>query len=404
MANVVGMPSVMAGSTEAVINKWLAKVGDAISVGQPLVEIETEKANVEYSSEVAGVLGKLLVSEGQTVSIGEPICLIGQANESFDSVEVMPEANSATETIEPEQLQPLPASTILEGSVSSDRVFASPLARRLAKERNLEIAALVGTGPQGRILRADVDKALRPLPPLAQVAEPSPKLAENSGESVPLTPLRKAIARRLTQSKQEVPHFYLKATCNVDRLMLLRQEINQNLESKVSVNDFIIRASALALMKVPEANVIWAEDHIFRPASVDISIAVSSEHGLVTPVLRNLEGKSLLEISAQSKDFAERARRKALQQREIEGGSFSISNLGMFGTEEFSAIINPPQSAILAVGAAKPSPVVIDGQIGLANLLTVVLSADHRVVDGALAAQWLKEFKDLLENPVRLLL
>jgi pyruvate dehydrogenase E2 component (dihydrolipoamide acetyltransferase) len=290
-----------------------------------------------------------------------------------------------------------------------ERLFASPLARKLARESGIDLNVVEGSGPGGRIVRKDIELAIaagKTAPAANSATAPSVSAPVSPGAvtEIPLSGMRKAIARRLSESKQTIPHFYLTAECKVDRLLALRKQINESPEVKISVNDIVVLAVAKAFIDVPAANVTWGDTVMYQHSSVDISIAVSTDGGLVTPVLRNAANLSLSQISASIKDMAERSRTKRLQQHELEGGSFAISNLGMYGTDEFAAIINPPQSGILAVGAAKEQPVVENGEIKIATVMRVTLSADHRAVDGALAAEWLAAFKKRIENPVTLLI
>ena len=431
MATVVRMPSVLAGASEAAVNKWLIAEGAEVAVGQPLVELETEKAVVEYNAEVAGTMGKYLLAEGKSANIGEPICVVIAAGESENAMDAAlaeiggapvaeapvaaPIAAPVAAPIEAPIAAPVaapiaapvvaPAATAPIPATAGTRIFASPLARKLARENSLELSALAGTGPDGRIVRADVEAALAAKPSQSATAGSSvPNVSSepraNIVTEIPLSGMRKAIARRLLESKQTIPHFYLTAECNVDKLLALRAEINAAGGVKVSVNDFVILAVAKAFVDVPEANVTWGDNVIYQHSNVDISVAVSIEGGLVTPVLRDAANKTLSGISAEVRDLAERGRSKRLQQSELEGGSFSISNLGMYDTLEFAAIINPPQSGILAVGAAKDQVVVVDGEMRVAKVMRVTLSADHRAVDGALAAQWLAAFVKRIENPI----
>jgi pyruvate dehydrogenase E2 component (dihydrolipoamide acetyltransferase) len=287
----------------------------------------------------------------------------------------------------------------------SERLFASPIARKKAKDAGLDLSSVIGTGPNNRIVRRDVEQSIQAnasvvAPPVVRSAS----VGVAAKTEIPLSGMRKAIARRLLESKQTIPHFYLSADCKVDNLLSLRKQINEASPQKISVNDIVVLAVAKAFIDVPAANVTWGETVIYQHSTVDISIAVSTEGGLVTPVLRNAANLSLTELSAEIKDLAERGRNKKLQQHEIEGGSFAISNLGMFGTDEFAAIINPPQAGILAVGAAKERPIIENGQVKVASVMTVTLSADHRVLDGALAAEWLAAFVKRIENPASLLI
>jgi pyruvate dehydrogenase E2 component (dihydrolipoamide acetyltransferase) len=286
-----------------------------------------------------------------------------------------------------------------------DRVFASPLVRRLAKERGIDLSTVRGSGPQGRIVRRDLDSLPTPSTSVSDAPAASAPSAEASGyRDEPHTPMRRAIARRLTESATTVPHFFLTADCRVDELLALRTRINERTGSKVSVNDFALMGVAAAMADVPRANAIWMPDAIRRFETVDIGVAVSIPGGLVTPVLRDAGSKSLGEVSAAVRDLASRARDGKLKQHEIEGGSFAVSNLGMYGTKEFTAIINPPHAGILAVGAATRRPVVDGGELAVGSVMTVTLSADHRVMDGALAAEWLAAFVAHIENPLGLLL
>ena len=438
MATVIRMPAALAGATEGAIQTWLATEGQTIEVGDPLAEIETEKATIEYAAEVAGTVGRLLAEPGQNVAVGEPIAVILAAGETADAVgsalasagvsadAPAPTTESAAAPVEPAAPEPetadgrspeappsAPNSAAQPDSVSAsagastdgDRVFASPIVRRLARERGIDLANVTGTGPGGRIVRRDLDAV-----PAAAASTPSAGRSAASAASVagytdvPLTRMRKAIARRLTESKTTVPHFYVVAHCRVDRLMTLRAEANEVSPRKLSVNDFVLKAVALALRDVPAANATWNGDSIRQYDSVDLAVAVAIDGGLTTPVLRGVETLTVGEISEQVADLAERARSGSLQQHELEGGSFSVSNLGMYGVDEFSAILNPPHAGILAVSAAKQQPVVNDGQLAVGTVMTVTLSADHRVVDGAIAAEWIRRFTELIEHPVGLLL
>ena len=415
MATVVRMPSVLAGASEAAINKWLVAEGAAVVSGEPFAELETEKAVVEYNAELDGTLGRIIVPEGKSAAIGEPIAVViaaGETEADIDKALADAGLSAAPATPAPTAESVAPASTVVADTAPSaapapeqievghtgDRLFASPLARKLARERGLDLARVQGSGPGGRIVRRDLEGA----PTVASSSAPA--AAPGTIEEMPLTGMRKAIARRLTESKTTVPHFYLSTDCKVDALLDLRRQINAAGTIKVSVNDLVVMAAAKAFVDVPEANVTWGETVLRKHSSVDISVAVSTEGGLVTPVLRNAANKSLTQISTEIADLAARGRDRKLKQEELEGGAFSISNLGMYGTKEFSAILNPPQSGILAVGAAMQQPIVLDGQLAVATVMTCTLSADHRAVDGALAAQWLAAFTARIENPVSLLI
>jgi pyruvate dehydrogenase E2 component (dihydrolipoamide acetyltransferase) len=419
MASVVRMPAALAGVTEAAIQTWVAKPGQQVAVGDVIAEIETEKAVVEYAAEVAGTVGRLLVPEGDTIDVGAPIAVILDAGEGDDAIAAaLAAAGAAEPTATPEPAAaaaPEPVTAAAPGpaapqqppaeamvaspppGVPTVRLVASPIVRRLARERGLDLSGVEGTGPGGRIVRRDLDGLTAP-------AAPAPAMGPAAGTPEKLSGMRKAIARRLTESKTTVPHFYVTAHCRVDRLLALRAQVNEAAPRKVSVNDFVLKAVAGALVEVPAANAIWGGDHILRFTGADVAVAVAVEGGLLTPVLRGVDRMSLVEVSATVAELAERARAGRLRQDELEGGSFSVSNLGMYGVDEFSAILNPPQSGILAVAAAKQQAVVDDGVLAVGTVMTVTLSADHRVVDGAVAAEWMAAFVRRIENPVTALL
>ncbi|WP_123023502.1 dihydrolipoamide acetyltransferase family protein [Mycolicibacterium stellerae] len=405
MATVVRMPEVLANAGEAVIQTWLVTVGQQISVGDPIAEIETDKAVVEYAAEVDGILAQLIAEPGATIAVGEPIALVTAPGESAE-VDVAPEVRdpeSGAPVVEKVVETPAPAQPQANGR----RLFATPLVRKLAKERGIDLSSVSGTGPGGRIVRRDVDRL--PTPSQAAPAKAAQPVREQDSPAtgyvdIPLTGMRKAIARRLTESKTTVPHFYLTADCRVDALMDLRRTVNEAGVSKVSVNDFVLKAVALALIEVPEANAIWNGDSIRRFETADITVAIAVDGGLLTPVLRGVDRLPISAIATQVSDLAGRARAGKIQQKELEGGSFSVSNLGMHGVTEFSAILNPPQSGILAVGRAVRKPVVDDGELAVGSVMTVALSADHRVIDGAVAAQWMAAFVRRIENPLTILI
>jgi pyruvate dehydrogenase E2 component (dihydrolipoamide acetyltransferase) len=412
MATVIRMPAALAGVTEGAIQTWMLKPGEQVAAGQPLAEIETEKAVVEYEAEVGGTVARLLVEPGDNVPVGAPIAVILAAGEDDDAVDAaLSEAGVAAQAAPVFEAAPVaePAETSPAAGVvvapapedpRGDRLFASPIVRRLARERGIDLGGIAGSGPGGRIVRRDLDAVVEPV----ETATPSAPSSANAVTEVKLTPMRRAIARRLTESKTTVPHFYVTAHCRVDRLMALRAQVNEAADRKVSVNDFVLKAVAGALLEVPAANAIWGGDRILSFGQADIAIAVAVEGGLLTPVLRGVDGMTLVEVSAAVADAAERARAGKLRQDELEGGSFSVSNLGMYGVDEFSAILNPPQSGILAVSAAKQQPVVEDGRLAVGTVMPVTLSADHRVIDGAVAAEWMAAFVRRIENPVSALL
>jgi pyruvate dehydrogenase E2 component (dihydrolipoamide acetyltransferase) len=435
MAAIVRMPALAAGATEAAVQGWLVGVGDRVEIGQEIVEIETEKAVVEYEAEDAGVVAALLVEAGSAAAVGAPIAVLAAEGQSAE--DALAEAGVATAApaaaaqpapaAEPEpaaEPRPTPAtpaapavaapgvvpasSDASAGGAATQRLFASPLVRRLARERDIDLTGIAGSGPNGRIVRRDLDRLSERATAPAAATPPAQASASDvaTGEftDVPHTGMRRAIARRLTESVTTVPHFFVEADCRVDELLALRSRINERTDVKVSVNDFVLKAVAAAMADVPEANAIWTDDATRRFTGVDVGVAVSIPGGLVTPVVRGIETLSISAISRTVRDLAERAREGKLKQHELEGGSFAVSNLGMYGTPRFSAIINPPHSGILAVGAASRRAVVgEDGELKAASVMSVTLSADHRVLDGALAAQWLAAFTARIENPLSLL-
>ncbi len=405
----------MANATDAVLNAWLTSPGDKVAVGDPIAEIETDKAVVEYAAEIQGTIGRFLVEAGTRVVVGDPIVVVLEEGEDASAIPVdvgpgrapikLPtpppavvqqpsEALTATEQTPPE-----PAAA----EHRTGRIFATPIARRVAAQCGIDLAILTGTGPNGRIVRRDVD-AYNAVSP-AQTTDTNAASTGSGYRDVALTGMRRAIAQRLTESKSTIPHFYVTAHVRVDRLMALRQEVNGSSPRRISVNDFVVKAAAAALMEVPAANACWNGDSIRYLESVDMAVAVAVPDGLLTPVVRGAERLKLTELSTQIAQLAGRAHAGRLQQHELEGGSFAVSNLGMHGVDEFSAIINPPQAGILAVAAAKPQPIVgDDGQLTVGNVMTMTLSADHRVIDGVIAADWIAVVVDRLQNPVSLLL
>ena len=421
MASVVRMPSVLAGASEAAIANWLVAPGDTVAVGQPVAEIETEKALVEYAAEEAGVVGRLVLGAGDTGEIGDPILVLvgdGETDADIDAA-LSGEAPAAAPGAAPASAAPASTANGHQPPVpdSRSRIFASPLVRKIAGERGIDLAGIAGTGPNGRIVRRDLEPFVAAQAGRGAVAAgeipggvpqdgrqesaPRPALPPAPGNRlVPHTPMRRAIARRLTESKVTIPHFYMVTDCAVDELLELRTRINETTPVRISVNDFVIMAVAAAFRDVPEANVTWSDEGLLEHGRVDISIAVATEGGLVTPVLRGVEGKRLSDVARESQDLASRARDRRLRQDELEGGTFAVSNLGMYGTLEFSAIINPPQSGILAVGAAKQQPVAAGGAVTVATVMRCTLSVDHRAIDGALAARWLAAFTTRLEHPL----
>ena len=421
MASVVRMPSVLAGATEAAISNWLVAPGDTVAIGDPIAEIETEKALVEYAAEDAGIVGRLMLAAGDSGEIGEPILvLVGEGETDADIDAALGGASAgaaASAGTAPAGAGAPRANGHQPGPDGArSRVFASPLVRKIALEKGIDLTGIAGTGPNGRIVRRDIERlGDRSRPDTRPVARPdtreaalapaaaqatAPSGVSGAGTLIPHTPLRRAIARRLTESKATTPHFYMTTECVVDELLDLRRRINETAPVKISVNDFVVMATAAAFADVPEANVTWSDEGLVAHGSVDISIAVATDGGLVTPVLRGVETKRLSDIAREAQALAQRARDRRLLQHELEGGTFSVSNLGMYGTLEFAAIINPPQSGILAVGAAKPQPVVADGAVTAATVMRCTLSVDHRAIDGALAARWLAAFTTRMQNPM----
>ena len=421
------MPALSPTMTEGNLAKWHKQEGEAVRTGDILAEIETDKATVEVEAIDDGVLGKIVVPEGaEGIKVNEVIAIMLEEGEDAAALEAaMPEpAAPAPEPAAPPPVPaPVPPTAAAEApppqrTNGGGRIFASPLARRMAAQAGLDLASLAGSGPHGRIVKADIEAVLAGDAPAVEAAPAPPPTpapgAELPGlpafEEIPNNNVRKVIARRLVESKQGAPHFYLSIDCEVDRLLEVRRELNQRAPAegpeayKLSVNDFVIRALALALGRVPAANASWTEAAIRRYRAVDVSVAVAIPDGLITPVVRNAGTKGLATISREMRDLAARARAGKLTPEEYQGGTVSVSNLGMYGIREFSAVINPPQGAILAVGAAQQRPVVKEGALAVASVMSCTLSCDHRVVDGALGAELLAAFKTLIEDPLAMLL
>jgi pyruvate dehydrogenase E2 component (dihydrolipoamide acetyltransferase) len=410
MASIMRMPEVLANATEAIIANWLIQEGGSFVVGQPMAEVETEKALVEVPAETDGILGKYLAVNGASVQVGAPIAILLAAGEGQAEIDSLmaeagvqassipePVANINTPSVVQEVVAETPKATAPKAE-SNGRLFSSPLARRIAKENGIDPASIQGTGPGGRIVRRDVQDAIS-TGTKSEVKAVNTVIPQGTFVDTPHSGMRKAIARRLTESKTTVPHFYLSAPVIANDMLNFRTKYNEWADKKVSVTDLILKSVAAAFTDVPAANVIWTEASLRQFSDVDISIAVAAEKGLVTPVVRAVNQMNLAQLGLATTDLIDRARAGKLKQNEIEGGSFSVTNLGMYGTDEFSAILNPPQSAILAVGAAKQKPVVIDGEIQIRSVINFTLSVDHRAIDGALAAQWLAAFVKRFENP-----
>ncbi|PWG18259.1 pyruvate dehydrogenase complex dihydrolipoamide acetyltransferase [Salibaculum griseiflavum] len=434
MATEILMPALSPTMEEGTLAKWLVKEGDTVNAGDLLAEIETDKATMEFEAVDEGVIGKILVEEGtEGVKVNTPIAVIGEEGEDMSSAEASapaPEAAPAAEESTQERAKPAgdtPAQAAPPApEKDGERIFASPLARRIAADKGLDLAQISGSGPRGRIIKADVESAqpqAAKAPAAAEeAAAPAAAAALPAGpgadavrkmfegrdyEEVTLNGMRKTVAARLTEAKQTIPHFYLRRDIQLDALLKFRSQLNKQLEPrgiKLSVNDFIIKACALALQTVPDANAVWAGDRILKLKPSDVGVAVAVDGGLFVPVLKDSEQKSLSSLSAEMKDLATRARDGKLAPHEYVGGSFAISNLGMFGIENFDAVINPPHGAILAVGAGVKKPVVgEDGELTVATVMSTTLSVDHRVIDGALGAEFLAAIKDNLENPMTML-
>jgi pyruvate dehydrogenase E2 component (dihydrolipoamide acetyltransferase) len=429
MAIEILMPALSPTMEEGTLAKWLVKEGDEVKSGQIIAEIETDKATMEFEAVDEGKIGKLLVAEGTTgVKVNAPIALLLEDGDAADAQPAgkAPAAAAAAPEAKAEAPAAAAAPAPATGKSGGARVFASPLARRIAAEKGLDLTSIKGSGPHGRIVRTDVEGAKAQAPvaavaaaPVAAAAAAAPAMAmgpstevvlktyaDRPFTEVSLNGMRKTIAARLTEAKQSVPHFYLRRDIELDALMAFRAELNAKLSSrgvKLSVNDFIIKACALALQQVPEANAVWAGDRVLQFKHSDVAVAVAIEGGLFTPVLRDSEAKSLSALSAEMKDLAKRARDRKLAPHEYQGGSFAISNLGMFGIDNFDAIINPPHAAILAVGAGVAKAIVKDGAVVVGTVMSVTLSVDHRVIDGAMGAQLLTAIKDNLENPLAML-
>ncbi len=455
MARVLRMPGVSANATEAVLAEWLVAESAAFAVADALATVETDKALVDVEAEAAGVFLKTLVAPGSQVQVGAPIAVLADPGEVVGDLDALLRelgvADSPAPVVPPRRdvpdTDPGSGSPVPEpGPVSKDapdptvgpvshpvvpvvslasaassgsngRVFASPLARRLARDAGLAIEDIPGTGPRRRVLRRDVEArvaelasqpapATAPASPAEQVATVTTS-ASATYDEVPHSRLRRAVAQRLVESKQQAPHFYVRATVRVERLLALRAELNEALAAedgpKVSVNDLVVKAVAIAHARVPDLNVTWTDDAVRRWHVADVAVAVATDRGLLTPVVRDVGSRSVSSVSAATRDLADRAREGRLRQDELEGGSITVTNLGMLGVEEFAAIINPPHAAILAVGAVREEPVVEDGLVVPGSVMSLTLSVDHRPVDGVVAARWLGELTGLLERPVRLL-
>ena len=427
------MPQLGETVAEGKITKWFKAAGDAVKPGDNLFEIETDKTSMEVPATSAGTLSAINFGVGETAEVGAVVAVISGAGEAPSKLAAAPKAAAATPRaaaapMRVTQSKPIPRTIPMDpfNEVRSPErnfgpaklasgAFTTPLARRLASERGIDLSRISGSGPHGRVVASDIDKAAPATGAMATSASAAQVKTLYEGiayEEVPLDSMRRTIAKRLIEAKQTIPHFYLTTDIEIGRLIAMREEANAGAPTakdgkpdfKLSLNDFIIKAWAAALQRIPAANAVWAEDRILRFTHSDIGIAVALEGGLITPVIRNAEAKPLIAISAEIRDLAERARAKKLKLAEYHGGASAISNLGMYGVREFTAIINPPHATILAVGASRRAPVEAeDGSVKFVSQMTVTLSCDHRVVDGALGAELLAVFKSLLEKPVTFL-
>ena len=421
MAIEILMPALSPTMEEGTLTKWLVKEGDAVESGDLLAEIETDKATMEFEAVDEGIISKILVVDGsEGVPVNTPICILLEGDEDVSTTATVPKIQEAEVIPKSEpNISSSPTATKKDG----DRLFSSPLARRIAEKKGLDLTSLEGSGPRGRIVKADVENVSPLVTKRNSTLESglaTPELttsvnnenikkmyAEREYEEISLDGMRKTAAARLTEAKQTIPHFYLRQSIELDALLKTRNEINSGIADdglKISINDFIIKASAKALQDVPGCNTIWAGDRLLQMKASDVAVAVSIDNGLFTPVIQDAELKTLSVISNEMKDLATRAKERKLAPKEYQGGSFAISNLGMFGIENFDAIINPPHGSILAVGAGQKQPIVkADGALASATKMSVTLSVDHRVIDGALGARFLSAIAGYIEKPFSML-
>jgi pyruvate dehydrogenase E2 component (dihydrolipoamide acetyltransferase) len=422
MATNILMPALSPTMTEGNLARWLKQEGERIKAGDVIAEIETDKATMEVEAVDEGILGRILVPAGtQGVKVNDVIAVLVEAGEAVPAAGTAPKATpaAAPAPAAPAPVAAAPAAAAPAPIASGDRVFASPLARRMAAQAGLEIGQIAGSGPNGRIVKADVDAALSRGPAPVATATPAPVAAPRPAApvaitaphtAVPNSSIRKVIARRLAESKATIPHFYVSTDVEIDALLKIRADLNARSPKdgpgayKLSVNDLVIKATAVTLRRFPNVNAMWTEDAILQLHDVDISVAVSIPDGLITPIVRNADIKGLAAISTEMKDLAARAKTGKLKPEEFQGGGFSISNMGMYGVKDFAAIINPPQAGILAVSAGEQRPVVKNGALAIATVMTLTLSVDHRVIDGALAAEFLQALKRNIEDPLSLML
>ncbi|WP_417830850.1 pyruvate dehydrogenase complex dihydrolipoamide acetyltransferase [Terasakiella sp.] len=426
------MPALSPTMEEGNLAKWCVKEGDTVESGDVIAEIETDKATMEVEAVDEGVIGKILVAEGtQGVKVNELIALLLEDGEDASALEgaetAAPPPSAPAQADAPAKPDAAPAPTPAAPSTEKgNRIFSSPLARRIAAQEGLDLKALSGTGPRGRIVKRDIDAALTAgtgkATPAAPEAKAAPKAAASESktisvddpifkllpdyDAVPNSNMRKTIAKRLTESARDIPHFNLQVDVEIDKLMALRKELNSRdgADYKISVNDFLVKATSLALTRVPDCNVAFTDGAILKFKRVDMAIAVAVEGGLITPIIKDAASKGLATLANEAKDLAARARDGKLAPEEYQGGTFTISNLGMFGIKSFNSIINPPQGGILSVGAGEQRPVVKDGALAVATVVTLTLAVDHRCIDGSTGAAFIKELKTLIEDPIALML
>ena len=414
------MPALSPTMTDGKLAKWFKAEGDQVAAGDILAEIETDKATMEMEAVDDGVLGKIVIAEGtEGVAINSLVAVMLEEGEDVSAADAAASTAPAPQATPPEEpapaAQPAPQATLVE---KGERIFASPLAKRMASDAGIDVAVISGSGPHGRIVKSDIEAAMaggaQAAPAAAQAPSGVPSLpaiipSMGSYTEIPNSSARKIIAERLTASSRDIPSYMVTVDCEIDRLLEMRKDLNDRSPEgedayKISVNDFIIRAIALAMRKVPGVNTSWTEAAIQQYDDIDVSVAVATEDGLITPIIRSADQKGLAKISIEMKDLALRARDNKLMPEEFQGGGFTVSNLGMYGAKEFTSIINPPQSCILSVGAGEQRAVVKDGALSIATVMTCTLASDHRTVDGALSAQFLQVFKTMVEDPLTMLL
>ena len=421
MVAQIKMPALSPTMTEGKLSKWLIQKSSKVVSGDVIAEIETDKATMEIEAVEDGVLYEIFVEEGtDNVTVGSTLALIKEDNDTEDQLKSFLEKNNGNNLSEKDKknIQEINSKTdkeihdtnvdkkfmnVKENISKDERIKISPLAKRIALKNNVNFSSLLGTGPHGRIVKKDIEDLIKSNKNITSIDSHHKSSSDKSYRDITHSSMRKTIAERLVKSATEAPHFFLSVDCDISEINKIRENINKG-DTNISINDFIIKASALALKKFPKANCSWNNDFIRFYNSYDISVAVAVEDGLITPIVKNAISKGIEEISIEVKSLASKAKKGELSPEEYSGGNFTVSNLGMFGIKNFNAIINPPQSMILAVGKAEPRAVVSNNEITISNLMTVTLSCDHRAVDGALGAQWLNKFKDFIENPSLMLL